>query len=205
MGSLRRAGGPPISGKAAAIRASAGIDPAAIGAAYLAAVAPLRDDRPRFTDKLPFNFLYAGLIARALPTARIVHLTRDPADTCVAIYKTLFEEAYPYSYDLRELGAYHNAYRRLMAHWREVLGPRLIETAYERLVTSPDEALPTLLDRLDLRFEAACLRPEEGEAPVMTASASQVRAPVHARSVGIAQRYHAHLGPLLAALERETA
>jgi tetratricopeptide (TPR) repeat protein len=205
IAALRSAGVPPPSGKAGAIRASVEADPVAIGAAYLAAVSPLRDARPRFTDKLPLNFLYAGLIARALPSARIVHLTRDPADACLAIYKTLFEEAYPYSYDLRELGAYHNAYRRLMAHWRTVLGPRIIDVAYERLVTRPDEELPALLGRLGLRLEAACLRPEDGAAPVMTASASQARRPVHAKSVGIAERYRAHLGPLLEVLAGEKA
>jgi hypothetical protein len=205
VGSLRRTGGAAPAGKAGMVRASARIDPATIGEGYLASVRPLRDSRPWFTDKLPFNFLYAGLIARALPAARIVHLTRDPADACLAIFKTLFEDAYPYSYDLRELGAYHNAYRRMMAHWREVLGPRIIEVGYEQIVTRPEDTVGSLLGRLGLPFEAACLSPEHDDAPVMTASAAQVRSPIHYRSVGVARRYRAHLAPLLETLEGERA
>lgn len=196
----RRAVAPPPADKVALIRASALADPAAIGADYLAGVAPLRDGRPRFTDKLPINLLYAGLIARALPDAAIVHITRQPLDACVAIYKTLFAEAYPWSYDLAELGAYHRAYAGLMAHWRAVLGPRLIEVAYEDLTADPTGTLAALMPRLGLAMEPQCLDPAAGGAPVMTASASQVRSAVHTRSVGAAERYRRHLGPLVAAL-----
>lgn len=188
-------------GKAGVIRASAQLPPEAIGAAYLAGVGPLRDARPAFTDKLPFNFLYAGLIARALPTARIVHLTRDPLDTGFAIYKTLFDEAYPFSYDLAELGAYINAYRRLMAHWRAALDGRIVEVAYEDLVSDAPATLARVLDGLGLAMEPACLAPDRSDAPVMTASASQVRRPVHAGSVGGASRYRRHLQPLIDALD----
>lgn len=188
-------------GKAGVIRASAAIPPREIGAAYLAGVKPLRDTRPAFIDKLPFNFLYAGLIARALPSARIVHLTRDPLDTGFAIYKTLFDEAYPFSYDLSELGAYISAYRRLMAHWRAVLGERIIEVAYEDLVRGAPTALARVMDGLGLAMEPACLAPDRSDAPVMTASASQVRSPVHTGSIGSADRYRRHLQPLIDGLD----
>ncbi|MGA0604032.1 sulfotransferase [Caulobacter sp. KR2-114] len=196
----RRAAPQPPAGKAALIAASALADPSAIGADYLAGVAPLRDERPRFTDKLPINMLYAGLIARALPQAAIVHITRRPLDACVAIYKTLFAEAYPWSYDLAELGAYHRAYDALMQHWRAALGARLIEVAYEDLAADPAATLAGLMPRLGLAIEPQCLDAAAGDAPVMTASASQARAPVHTRSVGAAERYRRHLGPLVAAL-----
>lgn len=201
VGAVRARPGQPPSSKPEMIAASASVPPARIGEAYLAAVQPLRDKRPRFIDKLPFNFLYVGLIARALPGARIVHLTREPADACVAIYKTLFEEAYPWSYDLAELGRYHNAYRRLMAHWRAALGPRLIEVAYEDLVGDPSAAMADLMPKLDLNLEPACLAPEASAGAVMTASAAQVRAPIHTRSVGLWRHYAPYLDPLLAVLD----
>ena len=58
----------------------------------------------RTIDKLPFNFRYCGLIHKALPAAKIVHLTRDPMDTCYAVYKTVFVNMYHYSYQLDETG-----------------------------------------------------------------------------------------------------
>lgn len=179
---------------------SADLDMPAMGADYRAAVAPLRDGRPRFIDKLPINFLYAGLIARALPDATLLHIRRDPLDLCFAIFKTLFRDAYPFSYDLAELGAYHRAYGALMAHWRDALGPRLVEVDYEDLVASPRAVLEALLPRLGLGFEEACLHPDGDRTAVMTASAAQVRQPVHAGSVGSASRHARHLGPLRTAL-----
>jgi tetratricopeptide (TPR) repeat protein len=188
-------------GKADLIQASATTPPGAIGQAYLEGVRPLRDARPFFIDKLPLNALYVGAIARALPCARIVHLTREPADACVAIFKTLFDEAYPFSYDLKELGTYFNAHQALMAHWRGALGPRLIETRYEDLTQAPAATLKALFEALDLDLEPDCLRPEDDAAPVMTASASQVRDPINTRSVKIAERYAPWIEPLLEVLE----
>ncbi|MFP3416637.1 sulfotransferase, partial [Bacillus sp. SIMBA_074] len=73
------------------------------GREYVASVRSLIGDVPRFVDKLPHNFLYAGHIARALPHARIVCLRRDPMDTCLANFRQLFELStpnYDYSFDL---------------------------------------------------------------------------------------------------------
>ncbi len=175
------------------------VAPDEFGRAYLQAVAPLRSGRAAFTDKLPLNFLYAGLIARALPTARIIHMARDPLDTCLGCFRTLFDEAYPFSYDLAELGRYYRAYHGLMAHWSEVLGPRIVEVVYERLVADPSGEVDRLIQRLGLRPVASDVQ-DTGAAPVMTASASQVGEAVHGRSVGLARRYEGRLGPLLAAL-----
>ena len=201
IGAVREAQPKPPADKAALIRAAADLAPERVGEAYLAAVEPLRDERARFTDKLPLNFLYAGLIARALPQAGVVHITRDPLDACVAIYKTLFDEAYPFSYDLAELGTYYRAYLRLMDHWRDALGERLIEVSYERLVGDPQAEMTALLGRLDLDPEPACLASDGAASPVMTASASQVREPIHRQSVASAARYRERLDPLVAALK----
>ena len=90
---------------------AATIDFQALGEAYLNEhAARCRDARPRFVDKLPFNYLYAGLIHRALPRAKIVSLERHPMDSCYSMYKQLFRDAYPFSYDLDDLGRYYVAY-----------------------------------------------------------------------------------------------
>src|SRR3546814_10725107 len=88
-------------------------------------------------DKTPGNALYLGLVATARPQARIVHLRRNPMDACYAMYKTLFRMAYPFSYDLDDLGRYWLGHERLMAHWRRVLpADRFLELDYEALVTA---------------------------------------------------------------------
>jgi hypothetical protein len=161
----------------------------------------LRDDRPIFIDKLPINVLYAGAIARALPNAAIIHVHRQPADVCIAMFKTLFEEAYPFSYDLDELGRYHNAYSALVAHWRATLGPRLLEVAYEDLVAAPQTVVARLYAELGLDPDRAQQTVSADASPVMTASAFQVRRPIHRDSVDSADRYARHLGPLFDRLQ----
>ena len=42
----------------------------------------------------------------ALPNAKIVHLTRHPMAACYAMYKTLFKDGYPFSYDLQEIARF---------------------------------------------------------------------------------------------------
>ncbi len=91
-----------------------------LGENYLRSVAPLRDRRARFVDKLPLNSLNVGLIHLALPNAAIVHVVRDPMDACYAMFKYLFRNGYPFTYELEELGAYYAEYFHLMNHWRSV-------------------------------------------------------------------------------------
>ncbi|MFA4892433.1 sulfotransferase [Brevundimonas sp.] len=187
-------------GKGELIRRSADLDPAALGRAYLDSVAGYGRARPMFIDKTPVNFLYIGLIARALPNARIVHLRRHPLDSGYALYKTLFRMGCPYSYDLEDLAAYMLAHRRLMNHWRGVAPGRILDVDYEALVADQETVSRRIIDHCGLDWQDACLTFHENTAPAATASAAQVRQPIHARSVGLWRRYADQLEPLAAAL-----
>jgi hypothetical protein len=184
------------------VDATARIDFRALGEAYLTATRPMRDTRPRFIDKLPFNFLYAGLIHLALPHARIVSLRRHPLDTCYAVYKQLFRDAYPYSYDLDELGRYYVAYDALMRHWDTVL-PGVIHTVYyEDVVADVERETRRLLEYCGLPWDDACLQFHAGPQASTTASALQVRQPIYDTSVGKWRRFSSQLEPLRAQLLR---
>ncbi len=187
-------------GKGDLIRRSADLDPAALGRAYLDSVAGYGRTRPMFIDKTPANFLYVGLIARALPNARIIHLRRHPLDSGYALYKTLFRMGCPYSYDLEDLAAYMLAHRRLMDHWRAVAPGRVLDVEYEALVADQEAVSRRIIDHCGLDWQDACLTFHENTAPAATASAAQVRQPIHARSVGLWRRYADQLEPLAAAL-----
>ncbi len=183
------------------VAASATIDFRALGGAYVAGTRPLRDGSPYFIDKLPFNFLYSGLIHLALPQAKIINLQRHPMDTCYAVYKQLFKDAYPFSYDLDELGQYYIAYHRLMQHWNEVM-PSVIHTLrYEALVSDLAVESRRLLAFCGLPWEDQCLRFHENTQASTTASALQVRQPIYATSVGKWRQYARQLEPLRARLE----
>ncbi|MDP9064665.1 MAG: tetratricopeptide repeat protein [Pseudomonadota bacterium] len=178
------------------IAASAKIDYAALGADYLARTGPRSGVKARFTDKLPLNYLYCGLIVAALPNARIVHVTRHPLATCYGAYKVLFDQGYPFSYDLKELADYYVAYRRLMAHWQTILPRDIIEINYERLVADPEGECRRLLTALDLEWDAGCLKFHENPSPTATASATQVRRPVYTKAVAHWRNFSTELNPV---------
>ena len=178
------------------IRAAATKDIQLFGNEYLDLVDFALADEPIFIDKLPYNFLFLGFIAKAWPDAKIVHLNRHPLDACFAMYKQVFTWAFKFSYTLDNLGEFYIAYRKLMDHWQDVLGDRLVEIHYEDLVSDTEPQIRQLLDRLDLDFEEACLHFEKNKAASATASSVQIREKAHTRSVDKWKRFETQLQPL---------
>jgi tetratricopeptide (TPR) repeat protein len=170
------------------------LDGALIACEYLSLVR--RGGRPRFTDKLLTNFFHCGLILRAFPNASIIHLTRHPLAACYAIYRTRFSGTYPFAYDLAEIAEFYLGYRRLMAHWHRVLPDRILDVAYEDIVTSLEPAARRMLEYSGLPFEAACLEFHRNPAPVKTTSSVQVRQPLYDSSLHLWRHYAAQLAPL---------
>lgn len=186
------------------VERAADIDPRALGAAYVASTRPATADKPRFVDKLPHNFLYAGHIARALPNARIVLLRRNPLDTCLGNFRQLFAQTspyYDYSFDLLDTGRYYMMFDRLVRHWQRVLPGRIFELQYEGLVDDQEGQTRRLLEHCGLPWDPACLQFDRNAAPVATASAVQVREPLHRDALERWRRYGAALDPLRALLE----
>ena len=157
-------------------------------------------DVQHITDKLPSNVQFLGMLKVMLPRARVIHCRRNALDTCWSIYKTNFTGQQPFAYDLAELGHYYRIYERLMAHWAEVLPGYLLEFDYEAIVEDQEAATRRLLEFCELSWDQDCLDFHNTDRAVTTASLSQVRQPVYGSSVGIAQRYADHLGPLMDAL-----
>lgn len=176
-----------------AIKKLVEIDPGDIAQTYLPRIDYRLQDKPVFTEKFPENFLYLGFIANAFPDATIVHVRRDPMDTCFALFKQSY---FRYAYRLADLAEFYPAYHRLMQHWRELLGERLIEIDYETLVSDFENSACRLLEQCGLPFEKDCLTFQDKPAVVATASASQVREKVHGRSVGKWRYFEQHLRPL---------
>ena len=183
------------------VRAAAAIDIRVIRNGYMDLLDFKLGDQPVFVDKLPFNIFYLGFIAKAFPNAKIVHVRRNPMDSCFAMYKQVFTWAYKFSYTLDGLARFYPAYVRLIDHWRSTLGDRLIEVEYESLVAEQEDQTRHLLRALELEFERACLEFNTNESATLTASAVQVREKIHSRSVGRWKNVAPQLEPLRIALE----
>jgi tetratricopeptide (TPR) repeat protein len=175
---------------------------AALGERYLArARASVPADARRIIDKMPNNFLHAGLIHLMLPGAHIIHCRRDAVDTCLSCYSKLFTTGQEFSYDLVELGRYYRGYEKLMAHWRAVLPrERFLDIDYENIIAGLEGEARRLLAFCGLDWDPACLSFHKSARPIRTASMNQVRRPLYATSVRRWEAFRDELRPLLDAL-----
>jgi len=172
------------------------IDFAEVGRRYLAQTQWRALGKPWFVDKLPINFVQLGFIRRALPRARILHMTRDPLDVCFSNFKAFFGAGYAYSYDLGALAAQYRDYRRLMRHWHAVMPGQVLDVAYADLVEDPEAAARRVFEFCALDFEPGTIDISRNAGPVATLSTMQVREGIHTRARGEWQRYAAQLSPL---------
>jgi Flp pilus assembly protein TadD len=172
-----------------------------IGQQYIDRTLKYRSGSPRFIDKNPNNFIYAGLLKLALPKAKIINARRHPLDSCFGSYKQLFASGQPFSYDLTELGEYYLQYQTIMDHWHQVMPGAVLDVDYEMVVADLDTQVRRILDYCELPFEEACLRFHETDRAVKTASSEQVRQPIYASSVNLWKNYEPHLEELIEVLE----
>jgi tetratricopeptide (TPR) repeat protein len=172
-----------------------------LGSDYIRLTESAAPAAERIVNKLPLNFKYVGLIHLALPQARIIHICRDPLDTCFSCFSLLFTGDQSFTYDLGELGRYYRGYAALMEHWRSVMPPgAMIEVQYEDLVADLEGQARTIVDHCGLPWEDACLVFHQTKREVKTASSVQVREPVYRTSIERWRPYEAFLQPLIQAL-----
>jgi tetratricopeptide (TPR) repeat protein len=172
-----------------------------LGSAYLQSSRYWHRLTPVFTDKLPGNFPYVGAILRMLPDALVVNVRRNAMDVCWSCYRQLFVSGSEFSYELSDLASYWHEHDRHMRYWQAREPDRVLNLDYESLVRETETETRRLLDFLDLPFEPGCLRFQEAQRAVNTASAAQVRQAVSTRGIGHWRRFEDHLGALRTALE----
>jgi hypothetical protein len=176
--------------------------PGQVAAEYLGVLRAIAPKAARVTDKMPFNFLWAGLIHLAFPRATIIHCRRAAIDTALSIHQTHFHPGLAFPTGGAELVAYFRSYRRLTDHWRRVLpADRLIEVDYEDLTRAPEPVIRRIIAGCGLAWDDACLCPELNPRAVKTPSKWQARQPIYRKSVERWRRYEPWLGLLRALLE----
>jgi tetratricopeptide (TPR) repeat protein len=170
----------------------------ALGAEYVAAVQARAPDARHITDKMPANFFAVPLIHLMLPNAKIIHVNRNPVDTCVSCFTRLFHRKQEHTYDLAELGRYYVDYAKLMEQWRKVLPQgAFYDVQYENIVADQEGEARKLLEYCGLEWDAACLDFHKTKRQIRTASVTQVRQPIYTTSVERWRKYEKFLGPLL--------
>ena len=171
------------------------------GADYIAGLQSRAHEAKRITDKMPANYFAIGLIHLMLPNAKIIHVNRNPVDTCLSCYMQLFSHGNEHTYDLSELGQYYVNYVQLMEHWRSVLpAGAFLDVRYEDIVADQEHQARRLIDFCGLAWSDACIDFSKHKRSVRTASMTQVRQPIYKSSVERWLPYEKFLGPLLDSL-----
>jgi tetratricopeptide (TPR) repeat protein len=169
---------------------------------YLGVLRAIDPTAARVTDKMPFNFVWAGLIHLAFPRAIIIHCRRAVVDTALSIHQTHFHPGVAFPTGGAELVAYFRSYQRLIDHWRSVLpADRFIDVDYEDLTRAPEPVIRRIIAACGLAWHDACLRPECNPRAVKTPSKWQTRQPIYRTSVARWRRYEPWLGPLRALVD----
>lgn len=176
------------------------VDFSNVGERYLERTQWRAGGKAHYVDKLPANWLLAGLIARALPGAPILHMVRDPMDVCFSNWRAMLGDSYPYSYDMTMLARHHAAYQKLMAHWQRVSSGRILDVSYRELVDEPERIARRALAFCGLSFEPGCIDVTRNAQHLATLSMVQAREPIDKRGVEAWRRYARQLEPLRARL-----
>jgi tetratricopeptide (TPR) repeat protein len=171
---------------------------AQLASEYLQLLARLSPDAARVVDKMPANFAHLGMIHAALPNARIIHMRRNPIDTCLSIYFQNFHIAHSYASDLEDLAHYYHEYQRLMRHWCSLLPPSaILEVPYEALVADQEFWSRKMVEFAGLPWDPACIDFHQTNRRVSTFSKWQVRQKISKGSVERWRNYAPFLGPLM--------
>jgi Sulfotransferase family len=172
------------------------------GSLYVSRLRAHAPQAERVVDKQLLNFRLAGLIHLILPNAHIIHVRRDPMDTCFSCFTKVFPFGLEFAFDLGELGRYYRSYDRLMKHWAGVFPEgAMLEVNYEDLVTEFEMQARRIVAYCGLDWDDRCLSFHRTERPIRTASAVQVRQPLYRSAVGRSAPYAAWLGPLRDAMQ----
>ena len=161
-----------------------------IGKEYVSAIKNISDNSSRFTDKLPENFFWIGLIKLILPNAKILHCSRDPRDNCFSLFKNYFpNNSLDYSYNLHNVVEYYNLYYDLMNYWKNLFPKFIFEVKYENLVSNTEKEIRSMLNFCDLQWDNKCLDFYKNKRAVKTASDVQARNKIYSSSINLWKKY----------------
>ena len=168
----------------------------AMSKAYTDKISLLENNNKLILDKSALNFLWIGFIKVLFPNAKIIHVNRDPKDTCFSCYKNLFSNNLNFTYHKKELALYYNAYSGLINFWNEKLHGFIYSIKYEDLINNPNENINSLLKFCELGFEEKCLKFFKNKSPIKTMSATQARLKIYKTSIKSYKKYEERLADL---------
>lgn len=137
------------------LETSAGLFSAYTGALYYSLTGNELLKGTRVVEKSVENAEYAVVLNKMFPSAKFVHIVRNPYSTLVALRKSKMRSGYPYMGNMTQSlqNSYHNLYRNKLA-----LNQYLV-IKYEDLLTSTQVTIQEIADFLEIEYKDSLLKP----------------------------------------------
>ncbi|WP_269606954.1 tetratricopeptide repeat protein [Prochlorococcus marinus] len=135
------------------------------------------------TDKNLYNYLYAGIIAKRIPNAKIIHCYRNPLDNILSIHRAHFAKGNEYSSSLVDSAKVYLDQEKIMTKYKNRFQSKIYDLNYDLLVKNPNQEIKSLISWLDWEWDDSYLSPHLNPRSVSTASSVQVRSPINSKSI----------------------
>ena len=168
---------------------------------YQTRLKALAPDYEYITDKMVGNSLYAGMIKKVMPWAKVIHIHRHPCDIAFSMYSRWFDSTTPFANDLEEMAKYFRLTFEIMEYWHKVLPGFVLEVKYEDLVQDLEGTAKKIFKFCGLKWEKQCLDFHQTERAVNTLSSTQVREKIYTSSIGRWRDYEGDLQPFISGIE----
>ncbi|WP_413678885.1 tetratricopeptide repeat protein [Prochlorococcus sp. MIT 0916] len=154
------------------------------------------------TNKLLYNYQYAGIIVKQIPNAKIIHCYRNPLDNILSIYRTNFAKGNAYSSSLVDCTRVYLDQENIMTEYKNRFRSKIYDLNYDSLVTNPNQQIKDLISWLGWKWQESYLQSHVNPRSVSTASSVQVRFPINSKSIDGWKNYKDMLKPAIEILAK---
>ena len=157
----------------------------------------ITDNKTTTTNKWLFNYQYAGIIAKAIPNAKIIHCYRNPLDNILSTYRAHFATGNNFSSSLVDSAKVYSDQDEIMRTYKKEFKNHIYSLNYDKLVTHPSNEIKSLIRWLGWNWNDLYLSPHLNNRKVSTRSNVQVRSPINTKSLGGWKNYKEMLRPAM--------
>mgnify|MGYP001162359729 FL=1 len=150
-----------------------------------------------FTDKMPANFPYIGIIKLAFPKAKFIHTIRNPYDNAISIYLLKLSDAHRYTFNLSHIAEYYNYHIKLMDYWKNIYPNDILTMKYEDFVENPIKKTKDIYSFCGLDYQSGNERFDLNKSNTRTASNHQVTEKLSKKSIDRWKNYKDYVQILL--------
>ncbi len=149
------------------------------------------------TNKNLFNYQYAGIIAKRIPNAKIIHCYRNPLDNILSIYRANFAKGNEYSSSLVDCAKVYLDQEEIMKEYKKRFRSKIYDLNYDSLVSNPNKEIQSLINWLGWEWDDSYLNPHLNTRSIKTRSNVEVRSPINSKSIGGWKNYKDMLKPAI--------